>query len=106
MLGLNLWNGVLKIGNWTWVGTTLLAGVWRQAFIVQLSHAIERSDGKMSCEPVSRRYAHSEGVTHLTFNSKRYIHILSHEQDLSKSWLAQRYEVLRLLFYNLYKVVN
>ena len=65
------WNRVLEIGNWIWVGTTLLAGVWRQAFGVQLSHPIERPDNKMSCEPASRRYAHSEGTTHLTFNSKR-----------------------------------
>ena len=97
-----IWNRVLEIGNWTWVGTTLLAGIWRQAFGVQLSHPIEGSDGKMSCEPVSRRYAHSEGATHLIFNSKRYVHVLSHEQYLSnhaKSWLSQRYEVLRLLIY-------
>ena len=28
-------------------------------------------EDEMSCEPVSRRHAHSEGVTHLTFDSKK-----------------------------------
>lgn len=38
------WNRVVEIGNWTWVDTRILAGIWRQGLGVQLSHPIERSD--------------------------------------------------------------
>ena len=26
----SLWNRILEIGNWIWIGTRLLAGIWRQ----------------------------------------------------------------------------
>ena len=36
----------------------------------------------MSCEPVSRRYAHSDGVTHFTFNSKQFVRIATYTRDI------------------------